>query len=327
MGFNFKKVLSYILIAQTIYAIVVLSAHIIAASYISDFWYGELTVHFLHYEMALLPFVIASLIFRKFKKSAVVFLVICGIAAFSMHRNSRPRASYTNVVNGYNNENILQVICYNGHTANSTKKEFVDWLKSHHRFSLPTLFVLIEASAEWRNELLSIEKDLPHHVLQLRDDNFGIYLASNLDLSKVQIEEFNYETIPAILGEVTFHKKKLAFAAVHPFPPISNYRYTEREVYLRSVKEWLNTKKLPSIVCGDFNTSPWSASYNRFTGGPTPLKDTFSGPLRPMTWGMLFLHTSIDFIFHSSDFETLYARTGPKLGSDHNSISTILRWK
>lgn len=326
-GITLKKIFAWMLITQLLYTTGLLVAHIVLAKSISGFWHGEMLAHFLHYEMAVLPIPISLLLFRKFPKVTVGFLLLCAVTASALYKRSRPQVSYAKAISTMKHERLLQVICYNGNTKNTTKKEFVNWLMSKYQFSIPTLFVLIEASPDWRNEMLVLEKKLPNTQLQLSEDNFGIYLASNLNLSKVRIEEYSYEDVPAIQGEISFMSRKFSFAAVHPLPPISNHWFNEREEYLRGVKKWFISQKMPAIACGDFNTTAWTKSYERFTSAPAPFKDTFWGPMRPLTWGLMGLYTSIDFIFYSPEFDIVYAEVGPKLGSDHNVVSSLLRWK
>lgn len=327
MGINFKKIFSIIFTAQLLYSTAVITTHIFLAKSISGFWHGELLAHFLHYEMVFVAFLITVLAYSKSKKVAAVIAVAIAVITFALYKKSRPHGNYQTLLAPVSKDLVLQVICYNGNTNNETKAQALTWLQTQFRLDIPTVFVLIEASEEWAKTLLPIETSLPFTARQLREDNFGIYIASNIKLDKLKFEPYTYEDLPAALGELQFAGKTFAFAAVHPVPPISNHWFHEREVYLKGVKEWLVSTKMPAIVCGDFNTTAWTLSYDHFRAPPSPLKDTFWGPLRPLTWGVMGIYTSIDFIFYAPEFELLYANTGDKMGSDHAPVYALLRWK
>lgn len=327
MGLNLKKVLAILVTAQLVYSTVLIILHVLFAKSISGFWHGELLAHFLHYEMVLACVLVTALVFRFSRKGAALFMIAALLSAFGLYKNSRPFGDYQTILAPVKKDFVLQVICYNGNTNNPTKERLPQWLQNQFRLDIPTVVVVLEASPDWAEALKPLAKNLPYALHQLREDNFGMYISSNIKLDALKFEPYTIEEVPAVLGELHFAGKSFAFAAVHPVPPIMNQWYHDREEYLKGVKDWLVSTKKPGIVCGDFNTTAWTKSYDNFRAPPSPLKDTFWGPLRPLTWGVWGLNTSIDFIFYAPEFELLYANTGPKMGSDHAPVHALLRWK
>lgn len=82
----------------------------------------------------------------------------------------------------------------------------------------------------------------------------------------------------------------------------------------------------PVIVCGDFNDSPTTYTYNRLSTG---LKDAFIQ--KGVGIGQTYVGTApsfrIDFILHDPQFETTVFETHPEELSDHHAISAKINLK
>ncbi len=81
----------------------------------------------------------------------------------------------------------------------------------------------------------------------------------------------------------------------------------------------------PVVVCGDFNDSPCTYTYNRVSSG---LKDSFLE--KGIGFGQTYIGIApafrIDYILHSSVFEATSYETHPEELSDHHAISAVLKF-
>ena len=99
--------------------------------------------------------------------------------------------------------------------------------------------------------------------------------------------------------------------------------YTERQGHdLAAVTQFLQNRKLPLIVAGDFNLTPWTELLQRIFD-VTGLKryNTFN-PTWPMRWRKypvppVFV---IDHVLASDRFANIATSGGPRLGSDHRPV-------
>jgi endonuclease/exonuclease/phosphatase (EEP) superfamily protein YafD len=85
------------------------------------------------------------------------------------------------------------------------------------------------------------------------------------------------------------------------------------------------------IVCGDFNSTPWSAALrrqDRLFGLERRSRALLTWPVQAYTRYRLnsplpFL--ALDHVYAGPDWETVSVRTGPRLGSDHLPVVVVLR--
>jgi vancomycin resistance protein VanJ len=89
------------------------------------------------------------------------------------------------------------------------------------------------------------------------------------------------------------------------------------------------------VLAGDFNMSQWSHSYRElsaeltdsFREGGRGLGHTYPATSRAMGWEVSLPLLRIDYIFHSADLATVWARIGPLGGSDHLPIVADLAFR
>jgi endonuclease/exonuclease/phosphatase family metal-dependent hydrolase len=96
--------------------------------------------------------------------------------------------------------------------------------------------------------------------------------------------------------------------------------YPKRAEQARKVAEHVQTSPYPVIVCGDFNDTPMSYSYNQFDKF---LKDSY----RQCAFGIGSTYVGkvpagrIDYIFHSEELHSADFKIQEKSFSDHRAIS------
>ena len=90
---------------------------------------------------------------------------------------------------------------------------------------------------------------------------------------------------------------------------------------------WSDTtagKDPAALVAGDFNATPWSASYREFRRR-TQLLDSAAGYWPWPTWfgenlAGRILAVPIDHLFHGSGWRVIERRIGADIGSDHRPL-------
>lgn len=178
----------------------------------------------------------------------------------------------------------------------------------------PDLLVLMELTPQWSNELAPILNRFKTKKSVVRRDNFGIGVYSKLN-AYVSIDYFD-STTPSLVLKSTSQKQAFTLVATHPFPPMNQQMFIERNKRFGQInKEFGSTKSL--VVVGDFNCSSFSSHFNRLLG--TNLKDTRKGFGVLPTWpsGFLPLQTTLDHCLVSKEISVVNRITGPNIGSDH----------
>ena len=89
-----------------------------------------------------------------------------------------------------------------------------------------------------------------------------------------------------------------------------------------SLIQFVLTRKLPLIVAGDFNMTPWTdqlKQFTRTTGLGRFNNFHFTWPMRWRKYPFVPL-VAIDNVFASPAFAKIGAIGGPRLGSDHRPV-------
>jgi endonuclease/exonuclease/phosphatase (EEP) superfamily protein YafD len=117
----------------------------------------------------------------------------------------------------------------------------------------------------------------------------------------------------------------MGFQATWPIPP--GVQQADAEALARFLARF-ETRTL--ILCGDFNSTPWSAALGRFdrlVGLRRLTRACFTWPVRPFFKVKLqsplpFL--ALDHIYAGPYWRALDVRVGPRLGSDHLPVTAVL---
>ncbi len=96
--------------------------------------------------------------------------------------------------------------------------------------------------------------------------------------------------------------------------------YVKRANQARRVVEHIQTSPYPTIVCGDFNDTPMSYTYNQFNRTLTDaFRNTFVGI--GATYVGKMPAGRIDYIFHTPDLESYDFKIQEEVLSDHRAIT------
>jgi endonuclease/exonuclease/phosphatase family metal-dependent hydrolase len=102
--------------------------------------------------------------------------------------------------------------------------------------------------------------------------------------------------------------------------------FVKREEQVQRVVEHIKTSPHSVILCGDFNDTPVSYTYETLTD---ELEDSFieSGNGIGNTYIGVFPSFRIDYIMHSEDLRCVHYATLPEKLSDHHAITATLEWR
>lgn len=134
---------------------------------------------------------------------------------------------------------------------------------------------------------------------------------------KVKKILFDKETqIPALLLTTKGPWGALSLGLLHPYPPIGGYGTQLRDQYLNTISHRISELKSPLLVCGDFNTTPWSQIFKNFLTNSS--LSFIQSQRAPSTWPTLWTAPSIP-IDHClvKGLKIITYERGPDLGSDH----------
>ena len=142
-------------------------------------------------------------------------------------------------------------------------------------------------------------------------DTFRIY---NVHLQSIKLSKAE-EELEGFIGEDTSKD----FDVINVIRKLK-VAYQKRAEQARKIISHMKKSPHPIIVCGDFNDTPMSYTYNQFD---RLLNDAF----RNSSWGIGRTYMGrlpagrIDYIFHSSDLNSSSFKIQKEVFSDHLAIS------
>lgn len=187
------------------------------------------------------------------------------------------------------------------------------------------LFSVLELNTQLKEKLVAVcGETYPFSAGSGSDlGNFGIALFSKHPLQDTQIFQLN-EPIDSIA--VTCRGMRIY--ATHPLPPMGESQFRSRNEHFDRLADRVTTfsdknASLSTVVMGDFNLTPWSPWFSKFTES-TGLRRAKSGFGIQPTWyakGNLFpLGLVLDHVLIDPRLRCLSHRVGAPIGSDHRSV-------
>jgi len=183
----------------------------------------------------------------------------------------------------------------------------------------PDFVVLEEIDKQWFDCLApGLAETYPHHVTELRSDNFGIGLWSKRPILNHTILYSSAWAIPTIIADLDFGMV-FTVIATHPVPPIRRKMAHARDAQLAELAQHARNAKHPVLLIGDLNATPWCAAFRKLLRDSGLVNSAQGRGLYP-SWPAFFpalLRIPIDHVLHTPDIEILDRQTGPRVGSDH----------
>ena len=158
-------------------------------------------------------------------------------------------------------------------------------------------------------------KRFPYRIKELE--------SGNVLLSRIPFKTSRIITVSAIspqnsilYAEIPLGGKTVSVMTLHPHITTSSY---DENRYIQHFQELDRLPYRPyRVLIGDLNTTPWSMHYSQFLK-QMDLKDARAHQGFYPTWNTFkpFFYIPIDHILVSEQFQPLYQKVGPFIGSDH----------
>jgi endonuclease/exonuclease/phosphatase (EEP) superfamily protein YafD len=273
-------------------------------------WLLDIASHFrLQYLIYLIPTAAIFLIKKRYKEFsfnslAIAINFICIIPIyfdFPKPETDKSRPYTALVIN-------LQYINSNFDLVNN----YLDDVK-------PDILLLMEFSPSWKRGLKSSLQKYRSHLIELRNDPFGIGVYSNFPILEGKRIDFGQTDIPSLKLKFEVNSVPVTFYGVHWMPPFGRIGSDMRNAQMEGLQKLVTSDSNGRVmVLGDINMTPWSPNFQSFESN-TKLKNVRRGFGILATWPAKYRWFGIplDHGFVSSNIIIKNIETGPNIGSDH----------
>jgi endonuclease/exonuclease/phosphatase (EEP) superfamily protein YafD len=157
-------------------------------------------------------------------------------------------------------------------------------------------------------------------VIQPHSDAYGIGLYSRVPLQSARLVRFPSDGPPSIVANLRTAGKPVTLVVTHVHTPFAGSIHVRHLDALAAATRSQFGRR--AVVCGDFNTPPWSSPLRHFAS-EARLHDIYgsrawAGYSWP-TWGS-FLRVPLDNCFLGSGLALTAYHDGPNVGSDHRPL-------
>ncbi|MEM7645452.1 MAG: endonuclease/exonuclease/phosphatase family protein [Pseudomonadota bacterium] len=284
-------------------------------------WFFSLWVHFQIWFFGL-SFLLFLFSLKEWRKAPLVFttvvfsLLFHGLVVVTyLWPNSAPK------VRAEGSEQSFKVIFHNLNVANPRKSEVLSYMKNSSR----DLLLFVEFNQSWARSLNELRSEYPYAKAIVLENNFGMAAFSRTQLQVDRVYFEKERRIPALFLTTEVQSQSLNIILFHPFPPFGRFGTLLRDQYLSSLSHRVRELKGPTILCGDFNTTPWSSIFKEFLAR-TQLKLAKSSP-HLSTWEPIsgLPGLPIDHCL-TKGFAGVDLKVGKALGSDHRMLSMRVKF-
>jgi endonuclease/exonuclease/phosphatase (EEP) superfamily protein YafD len=278
-------------------------------------WFLEICTHFKpHLAVCFLCYACVELAARRHRLAAVS-LALCAVNALPVLLLFLPTGAHSSPA-GARPDVSLRILQANILTSNTNAPALLALVAREN----PDVVVLQEPDAWWLRQLAPLTNAYPVYAALPRDDNFGaaIYCKSNA-LSAAIFHLSDPEGAPSSLARAAVGGKTLTIVGTHTLAPYNGYMWRGRNRFTLELAETLRHVEGPLVVTGDFNNTPWSATFRAFLLA-SGLRDSAQGHGPQPTWptsSLPLIRIPLDHCFHSDSVRVLAKRPGPDIGSDH----------
>lgn len=271
------------------------------------YWVLDLFSHFRVQYMQLGLILIGIALWRRQNKRAVALILLaCLNYAFVLPLYfGKPSPSTENPIRAM----LMNINASNGNT---------DLVLNAIYEADPDILLLEEVTPKWAHELVVLNTNYPHRIVEPQAGCFGIMLLSKYPLAHGKVVEISPTGIPSIITDVYFPQGTIAVIGTHPLPPTSGEYSRQRNTQLAALPGVVKEQQHPVLLIGDLNTSPWSPYFVQLLRD-SGLKNSMKGFGFQPSWpsNLQPLRIPLDHILHAQEI-TIYNRiVGQSMGSDH----------
>jgi endonuclease/exonuclease/phosphatase (EEP) superfamily protein YafD len=210
----------------------------------------------------------------------------------------------------------MTIISFNVDQRSSIRDATFRWIDSVG----PDLVVLVDSTDDWVNAVEMAQPYVARSELPI-DRTFGITILSRDDVD-TQILRASRIRDSVVRVEVSLGDQPIIVYAIQSRPPSNETDATYRDEYFDDLSQMVQSETLPTVVVGDFQTTPWSHAFRELTAD-TGLENSMAGFGLQTTWPAdrwAFFRIPVDHLLHSPELTTIDRYLGPILGVDHRPL-------
>jgi endonuclease/exonuclease/phosphatase (EEP) superfamily protein YafD len=184
----------------------------------------------------------------------------------------------------------------------------------------PDLFGVTELTPFMARQLGERLPGYRTRVVEARGDAYGIGVYSRVPLLSARIARFPSDGPASVVARLRASGEPVTVVVTHVHTPFAGSIHVRQLDSLAAAARARLGKHV--IICGDFNTPPWTGPLRHFAADAR-LRDLYgsrawAGYSWP-TWGS-FLRVPLDNCFVGSGVVVTAHRDGPNVGSDHRPL-------
>lgn len=213
----------------------------------------------------------------------------------------------------------LRVLSWNLLSVNRSYQQILQLIAETE----PDVLIMIEVRPGLLEELPEISEQFPIALAQPSWGGAGIAAFSRVQGTRLRFQDFDFSKQPAIVAEIPGRHggSTLQLVGLHTLSPLPTHRAAVRDRQFAALQRWAEKQNGPICVCGDFNTTPWTAPFRSMCeiGFVDSRLGAENGPSWPARLGVLGI--PIDHALSKGECtitERRVLNTAP--GSDHRPL-------
>jgi endonuclease/exonuclease/phosphatase (EEP) superfamily protein YafD/membrane-associated phospholipid phosphatase len=208
----------------------------------------------------------------------------------------------------------LRIVALNLDATNSRFGELAPMI----RRLKPDILGLTEVTPGWARSAEHASSRVRPRLVVEQPGDYGLALASADRPAAIGAERFPADGPVALVARFSFAGRPMTFVLVHLHTPFAGSVHARELDALAAARRDFGPRL---VICGDFNTVPWSGQLRTFADS-AHLTAAFAGLWPPWTWPTWswLLRTPIDHCLVSDGLAVLRRHVGPNIGSDHFSL-------
>jgi endonuclease/exonuclease/phosphatase (EEP) superfamily protein YafD len=282
-------------------------------------WWADLLVHFRLQYLALAVLLLGLAVWRRRRAWLAAALLALALNAVPVAREfgvARPLAAAASA------QPPLRIAASNLLWRNRAHAAAIAWARQ----SQADLLVFVEVDARWEQALGQLRDAYPFARTLRRAGHSGTLLLSRWPIDAAATLDAGTPGTPELAVDVTTPGGRVRLIAVHATWPLGGTLSAARAREFATIAGAARSAKLPVVVIGDFNVTPWSPHFATLLERGR-LHDAAAGFGWQPTWPSFLppLGLRIDHALLSPGIEVNSFARGRVEGSDHRPIIVDLR--